>query len=220
MLQQSYSISQQNIFTSRILFCHIIHIRIKTFFLWGLKYSLVPPGCLTNLKLIGPKQSTNFPPQSNVLSLSTFLSVWRKEVIGNLTSQIWATPFTAARGGGCLTGLTFPCGVSGTLSLLHFGCPSVLLSSCPPWWYWVSRSLLFFLSSPYTLLSFSFWPSCGILVPWPEIKLVSPAVEAQSLNYWTPRKSLHIPFLCDVSSDAQCLIYHLVCSVTSVMSDS
>ena len=75
MLQQSYSISQQNIFTSRILFCHIIHIRIKTFFLWGLKYSLVPPGCLTNLKLIGPKQSTNFPPQSNVLSLSTFLSV-------------------------------------------------------------------------------------------------------------------------------------------------
>ena len=49
---------------------------------------------------------------------------------------------------------------------------------------------------------------------------MSPAVEAQSLNHWTPRKSLHIPFLCDDSSDAQRLIYHLVCSVTSVMSDS
>ena len=45
---------------------------------------------------------------------------------------------------------------------------------------WVLQSFLFF-----------FWPhhaARGILVPWPRIGPVSPAVEAQSLNHWTARE--------------------------------
>ena len=37
-----------------------------------------------------------------------------------------------------------------------------------------------------------FWPchaACGILVPLPGIELVSPAVEAWSLNHWTAREA-------------------------------
>ena len=30
--------------------------------------------------------------------------------------------------------------------------------------------------------------ACGILVPWPEIKLVSPTVEAQIANHWTSKE--------------------------------
>ena len=30
--------------------------------------------------------------------------------------------------------------------------------------------------------------TCGILVPWPEMETAAPALEAQSLNHWTPRK--------------------------------
>ena len=36
-----------------------------------------------------------------------------------------------------------------------------------------------------------FWPchtACGILVPWPGIKSLSPAVEAWSLNHWMTRE--------------------------------
>ena len=32
--------------------------------------------------------------------------------------------------------------------------------------------------------------ACGILLPWPGIEPVAPAVEAWSLNHWTARKSL------------------------------
>ena len=38
-----------------------------------------------------------------------------------------------------------------------------------------------------------FWPhhmACGILVPWPGIKPVPPAVEAQSTNHWSTREVL------------------------------
>ena len=44
----------------------------------------------------------------------------------------------------------------------------------------------------------SFWPccaECGILVPWPGIKPMSPALEAWSLNHWTARKSWYNVFL-------------------------
>ena len=40
-------------------------------------------------------------------------------------------------------------------------------------------------------MSFFFWPHCvarRILVPWPGIKPVPPAVEVQSLNHWTTRE--------------------------------
>ena len=30
--------------------------------------------------------------------------------------------------------------------------------------------------------------SCGILVPWPGMETAAPALEAQSLNHWTPRE--------------------------------
>ena len=39
--------------------------------------------------------------------------------------------------------------------------------------------------------NFFFWPSCtvcGILVPRPGITPAPPALEAQSLNYWTARE--------------------------------
>ena len=42
----------------------------------------------------------------------------------------------------------------------------------------------------FYLISF-FWPHhivCRILVPWPGIELVPPAVEAQSPNHWTTRE--------------------------------
>ena len=47
----------------------------------------------------------------------------------------------------------------------------------------------------YFLFS-SFWPHhtpCGILVPWPGIEPVPPAVEVQSLSHWTARE---VPHLC------------------------
>ena len=41
---------------------------------------------------------------------------------------------------------------------------------------------------------FLFWAvpqgMCGILVPWPGIKSMAPAVEARSLNHWIPREVL------------------------------
>ena len=43
----------------------------------------------------------------------------------------------------------------------------------------------------FMFLNLLFWLSCGvsrILFPWPGIKPVPPAVEAQSLNHWTTRK--------------------------------
>ena len=42
-----------------------------------------------------------------------------------------------------------------------------------------------------TQFFFFFWPrhaACGILFPWPGIEHVPPALEAWSLNHWTPRK--------------------------------
>ena len=42
---------------------------------------------------------------------------------------------------------------------------------------------------------FFFWPchaACGILVPQPGIEPTPPALEAQSLNNWTPGKSLQV----------------------------
>ena len=44
---------------------------------------------------------------------------------------------------------------------------------------------------------FFFWLSraaCGILVPRPGMELAPPALEAQSLNHWTARKSPGIFF--------------------------
>ena len=58
--------------------------------------------------------------------------------------------------------------------------------------------MLYWESLPSMLLIFSFvlfWlchKAYGILVPWPEIEPTPPALEAQSLNHWTARKSLLI----------------------------
>ena len=45
----------------------------------------------------------------------------------------------------------------------------------------------------YRLFFFFFWPhlaACKILVPWPGIKPVPPAVETQNHNHWTTREVL------------------------------
>ena len=46
---------------------------------------------------------------------------------------------------------------------------------------------VFFLAMPQ---------ACGILLPWPGIEPVAPAVEAWSLNHWTARQDPNIPLLC------------------------
>ena len=49
-------------------------------------------------------------------------------------------------------------------------------------------------NSEASLLDFFFFflatlcPACGILVPWPGIEPVPPAVKAWSLNHWTARE--------------------------------
>ena len=46
-------------------------------------------------------------------------------------------------------------------------------------------------SENYKTSFFFFWPchaACGILIPWPGIKLTPPAAEARSLKHWTARK--------------------------------
>ena len=47
-------------------------------------------------------------------------------------------------------------------------------------WLWIN-----FVSSPPT-----HHRACGILVPWPQIETMAPALEAQSLNPWTAREVL------------------------------
>ena len=47
------------------------------------------------------------------------------------------------------------------------------------------------------------WPyfmAWGILVPWPRIKSIPPAVEAQSLNHWTAREALEYSRLKQINS--------------------
>ena len=43
------------------------------------------------------------------------------------------------------------------------------------------------LAQNFFVLSFGY-PTCGILIPQPGIELAPPALEAQSLNCWTPRE--------------------------------
>ena len=40
---------------------------------------------------------------------------------------------------------------------------------------------------------------CKILIPWPGIKPVSPAVKVQSLNHWAARKVSNITFKTEIS---------------------
>ena len=68
-------------------------------------------------------------------------------------------------------------------------------------WGWWHKSFFSFLKTlnciQHILFIFKnflflcFWPhftACGILAPWPEIKPIPPALEAQSLNHWTARE--------------------------------
>ena len=50
---------------------------------------------------------------------------------------------------------------------------------------------IYFIFYNFFYLFIYLWPrhaACGILVPWPGIKPVPPALEAQSLNHWTARE--------------------------------
>ena len=51
--------------------------------------------------------------------------------------------------------------------------------------------------------------ACGILVPWPGIELVLPAVEVQSLNHWHVREVLSILFKIFFSI----IIYHRILNI-------
>ena len=72
--------------------------------------------------------------------------------------------------------------------------PLTLLSSLHPHQlHWASS---FFFNFFFFFLTF--WlcsGACGILVPWPGIKPVPPAVEVQSLNHWTTREALGFLFI-------------------------
>ena len=62
--------------------------------------------------------------------------------------------------------------------------PTASLTLCPH--RMKSRKRLFF-----------FWPyhvACGILVPWPRIESVSPALEAWNFNHWTTGEVSSLPF--------------------------
>ena len=53
-------------------------------------------------------------------------------------------------------------------------------------WTWYTISQFYFV--------LFFWPccvACGILVPWPGIEPVPPALEAEGLNHWTAREVLN-----------------------------
>ena len=56
--------------------------------------------------------------------------------------------------------------------------------NCNKWKLWLFIKILF-------IFNFIFWPhfrACEILIPWPGIKPMPPAVEAQSVNHWTSRE--------------------------------
>ena len=58
----------------------------------------------------------------------------------------------------------------------------------------VSRYTEVFSARVFTSILF-FWPShmaCGILVPWPGIKHVPPALEGWSVIYWVAREVLYL----------------------------
>ena len=84
-----------------------------------------------------------------------------------------------------------------------------------------SLSLSFFKIKDFTFLSFflSFWSyyvTCGTLVPWPGIKPVPPAVDAQSPNHWTRE----VPWLC-LSQSTFCKRlspFRFLCLVPSLVS--
>ena len=73
-------------------------------------------------------------------------------------------------------------------------------------------TLSLFLKLGFILL-YLFWPhhmACGILVPLPRIKLIPPALEAQSLNHWTTNKVQMCTF-------SECIL--VSCKATPVDSD-
>ena len=105
-----------------------------------------------------------------------------------------------------------PCFNSLTISL----CLSSYLRKgpCPP-----SESMHWLIYCWLNLIPhFFFWPHCvvcGILVLWPAIEPVPPAVETRSLNHWTAREvplffilnclSILILGLCEVDSESHLL---------------
>ena len=61
------------------------------------------------------------------------------------------------------------------------------------------KKIFFYQNLKRNHLFIYFWPhlaECGILVPWPGLEPVPPAVEAQSLNHWTARDAPLLLFKC------------------------
>ena len=57
--------------------------------------------------------------------------------------------------------------------------------------HWVTNTFTFSCSLATFYLFFFFWPccvACIILIPWPGVEPMSPALESQNLNHWTIRE--------------------------------
>ena len=75
--------------------------------------------------------------------------------------------------------------------LLVLGCFLPTLASLTPHLQTISMANHLYCSKPNLCEVLFIWQhceSCWILVPWPGIEPVPPAVEAQSLNHWTTRE--------------------------------
>ena len=88
----------------------------------------------------------------------------------------------------------FPASFPPLLLRLHFNMLELLILSCSLWRLFHFFLVLFYCSSYWiisiyvssNLLLFFFWPcrtACGILVPWPGIRPMPPAMELLSLNH-------------------------------------
>ena len=85
--------------------------------------------------------------------------------------------------------------------------------------YSLTKSATFLFFFHFLVIPRGLW----VLVPWPGIKPVRPALAAQSLNHWTTREVPTLPVgmkLECVSLHSSGIILLWVCSVASVVSDS
>ena len=73
--------------------------------------------------------------------------------------------------------------------LCLFRCESLCLNSA-----WNVLSCLEAFVTLVLLLLYFAHTACGILIPWPGVEPVSPALEVQSLNHWTAREIPHLFF--------------------------
>ena len=154
------------------------HLRSAVCLLWGADLWLWPSW----------KMSTIQDPRKTWLAIGSLLAVWwRMPSLGPslpLAFRLWLSPACLSVSGG------------GWASPLLASSPLVFAQSFV---LWAGRQCLrleifvrkFSLSLFPFFLFFFFWPhhkASRILVPWPEIDLVPPAMQVKILNHWTARE--------------------------------